>query len=345
MNGLLILIVGFVAGCMIASGVWAILWFFSKKDRHEDAPGTEIMKDIASECAEIENSIVSEGLKKISKSEFQSSISPRLEKITKKLSTNLNSFDVYYVKYIETLIAKYRQALLSSDNFTQPVPELKQSAVPAEKDAEIILPMPQAKPVDAKADLLPEPEHFDQTWQMDFSKSGHERTRFEKNPAVIIKKEDVELSLVEESVAAKAEPPSIEETLPINDRSAPEKVEETVLDRVSLDPEMKDTKIIKTENIPEEKQSEIEKIIIAELSREPADKKDKKRLAEAVEKEKTTQPIPIFEDVKAPEPAVPPQKVVPKEEKTGRAADQKDEHFISGEDLVAKLDSFFGIQD
>jgi hypothetical protein len=98
---------------------------------------------------------------------------------------------------------------------------------------------------------------------------------------------------------------------------------------------MKDTKIIKTDTITEEKQSEIEKIIIAELSREPAEKKDKNRLAEEVEKKKTKQPTPKFEATKAPEPG----------EKAGQAPNQKDENFISGEDLVAKLDSFFGIQD
>jgi hypothetical protein len=335
MNGMMILIIGFVAGCVIASGVWAVLLVISNKGSHQDTSGAETKKEIASECAEIENSIVSEGMKKLSKADFQAAVSPRLEKITKKLSTHLDSFDVYYVKYIESLITKYRAALIPSMG---PRPsEAKNTMEPTSKAFETSQPAVKEK----TADLLPEPEHFDKTWEMDFSQISQERARFEKSPDILIKKEkDTEPSLIESRPDFHAQIPTpLEETLPIVEPPVSEKAEDTVFNRLASDGEMKDTKIIQTENITEEKQSEIEKIIIAELSREPADKKEKIQPLNSVEKKKAPIAEHTFEEVKKTEVTVPPDKPIEK------APTQKDENFISGEDLVAKLDSFFGIQD
>jgi hypothetical protein len=349
MNAVMILIIGFVAGCVIASGVWAVLVVISNKGRHPDTSGAETRKEIASECAEIENSIVSEGMKKMSKADFQSAVSPRLEKITKKLSSHLDSFDVYYVKYIESLIAKYRSALIPTVS-VDPMPlEKKTILEPVSKEFEISQPS-EGKTQKKTSDLLLEPEHFDHTRPMDFSKISQDRARFEKNPGILIQKEkDIELSPIESSTEFQERATTTpEETLPLYEPPASEKTEDILFNRLASDGEMKDTKIIQTENITEEKQSEIEKIIMAELSREPVDNPSKKPEPEVAGKKIAASPAPAIEYPKHIEktiqPEEPPVKTT-KEPPSPATPAPKDENFISGEDLVAKLDSFFGIQD
>jgi hypothetical protein len=295
MNGITGIIIGFTAGCVIASGLWAVLWVFFKSERHADKSRIEIKKEIASEYAEIENHIVLKNLKKISDSDFRSAVSPRLEKITKYLSVNMELFDVYYVKYIESLIIRYRQALIPSEKSDQP--EMHAAAgPPREKEADILFPTTKQEPIKAPADLELTPENLDQTWQMDFSKIRSERA-LDKKVGIIVEK-----GINEEPPAVSTPPP--EEKLPVQpspeeatiaiEPSLQEKAEETVFERLSPDLREKDTKIIKTENIPQEKQSEIEKIIIAELNREPDEKTKQGRMGESGKKKKVKEDVPEF---------------------------------------------------
>ena len=334
------MIVGFIAGSVVASGVWGILWALLKSERRAYKSSLAIMQDLATECAEIENFIVSKGINKITKTDFQSSVSSRLDKITKKLSSHMDFFDVYYVKYIESLIARYRQELLASEKSDQSVKEAKSmESVEAsiKKEEEEILLSTKAEetikpPVEPVSD-----EDFDKTWQMDFSIPRSESILHGKNADAVAQKEikktpvpdsedKFEVQLSPEETKTPVEPPSRE------------KVEETTLDRRAPD-EGKDTKIIKTEDIPKDKQSEIEKIIIAELSHEQATKGKESRAEETKKAEETVQD---FSEATHAETTTQKEKATKKKEK---APSQRNENFISGEDLVAKLDSFFGIKE
>jgi hypothetical protein len=459
MNSLMVWGLGFVFGAAVASGVWAIIWALSKGDRRIQRSRADAIQEIASESAEIENQLVAYSVKGMSETAFRSALSPRLEKITSLLSTNMHSFDVYYVKYIESLVARYRQALTGEavPGVTKNGPETE--PVELDKDTVLSLKDDAAEKIqnagrsESGAGRLGGDDfnqgHFDQTWQMDFSKEMGERASFPSMTGVTPGKETVQ------TASGDVEGAAIPDSLP---GGAPEKILGSPIQRKTEDlasettiseGEIKDTKIIETEDISEEKQSEIERMIIAELSKEPqaqeklkdaaktkgaepavggiqefeigkktdkpevvrefevgkkaekpdlvqefevgkrsvdseavrefeigkkadkpeavrefevgkkAEKPDLVQEVEVSKKSVELESVREFDVSKKPlEPeaaqafeiggTAEPQGEKPnksKKDEKQSVPQQKDEHFISGEDLVAKLDSFFGIKD
>jgi hypothetical protein len=311
MNGMMILVLGFIAGAVIASGIWGVVWALLRNERRTGKYRTETMEEIASQCAEIDNKIVAYSVKSISETTFRSAVSPVLEKITSSLSTNMDSFDVYYVKYVESLIARYRQTLIAPVKSDQSVRNTEVDAILSEKKVDF--------PVLANAEKL-SPELKD-----------------EQESPVAFSVEDLPPA-----------PPKATALVDTIDSSDEEKSHETapepIFESVSSDVEMKDTKIIRTENIPEEKQSEIEKIIIAELNRESEGERQQEKPRESDKSEQPLGSRPQRYD-RSSGTGKQAEKIVKKEEKEriSPPPPNKDDSFISGEDLVAKLDSFFGI--
>jgi hypothetical protein len=345
MNGLMEILLGFITGSVVASGLWAVLWVLVKKERRADKARNEIIRDIASECAEIENYLIVKGMKRITIIEFQSKVSPRLDKITMMLSTHMDTFDVYYVKYIESLIARYREGLLESDKNDKPEKGREKARPHADMEVETLSRAAAGEKDEAPADREVIQDNFDQTWQIDFPKLKSEQAVFEKNAALSAEK-DILKSPGAEIPEEKSEvQPALERPREAIKPLPPDKGEETVFDRVSQDVGMKDTKIIKTESIPQEKQSEIEQIIIAELNREPGATSKPAKAGEPGVKKKADEAVPEFGNDKGAQATTQPKKTIEKEKNEIARPPQKDENFISGEDLVAKLDSFFGIKD
>jgi hypothetical protein len=382
MNSMMVLVLGFITGSVIASGVWAVLWALSKSERQAQRSRVEAIDEIASECAEIENQLVTYSLKGMSETAFRSSISSRLEKITRLLSTNMHSFEIYYVKYIESLVARYRQALTgqASSEQTVAMPTLAEAIetdqaliateappVPLEKELDLSIPSdadekfkPEEKDkvtenkepfVEREPDQSGDFVHgnFDQTWKMDFSKGRGEHEPFNKMDILDAMKDtpqSAEKVTTNETVAGPSAKHPLEETIELPIR---EKPKEPIPERIVSDAVLKDTKIIKTENISKEKQSEIENIIIAELNREPqVQTKETGGGLGIGKKEQPADAIGEFEVSRLSKPVEPqqqPKKNNKKEDKQNATSPQKDENFISGEDLVAKLDSFFGIKE
>ena len=379
---MMVFVLGFITGSIIASGVWAVLWALSKNERQARRSRVEAIDEIASECAEIENQLVAYSLKGMSETAFRSSISSRLEKITRSLSTNMHLFEIYYVKYIESLVARYRQALIGQAPSGQTValPTLAEAIetdqalkapealpVPLEKELDLSIPSgadKKSKPeekdkvtenkepfVEREPDQSGDFVHgnFDQTWKMDFSKGKGEHVPFDKMDILDAMKDmpqSTEKVTTNETVVGPSAKHPLEETIELPIR---EKPKESIPERILSDAVLKDTTIIKTENISKEKQSEIEKIIIAELNREPkAQTKQAGGGSGIGKKEQAADAIGEFEVSRLSRPEEPqrkPKKNNKKEDKQNAASPQNDENFISGEDLVAKLDSFFGIKE
>jgi hypothetical protein len=323
MNTMMELLLGFIAGAVIASGLWALLWALLKNERRDAKQRTTIMEEIAVDCAEIENQIVSRTMNKSSASTFRSAVSPRLDKITKKLATNMHIVDVYYVKYVESLIERYRLALLDHDD--------KAGAAKIEKQIAV-------DEIDS--------EHLDKTWQFDFSKEKSDGALLDKQSDKLDEK-PITIPAVPEMKAQTPTASAIPATLE-NKPLPPKEPEESVFEAISS-PDSgikdKDTKVIMTENIPVSKQSEIEKIIMAELRGESPDEAPagKDEIAETQKAEASA--AVEFESVPDSKAAIDNTIPDDKNEKTAPPATRKEETFISGEDLIAKLDSFFGIKE
>jgi hypothetical protein len=352
MNGMMIMVLGFIAGAVIASGIWGVVWALFKNERRTGENRSEIVEEIASQCADIENKIVAYSAKSISETAFRSAVSPVLEKITLSLSTNMDSFDVYYVKYIESLIARYRQAIIAPVKSYQSVMNAEAVLVTTEKKEEFSSPANVEKPAPEPTPAAQSrPETIDQSWEADNSKESPQKITEDKEIDFTIEKDEQESPGALSVEDLPPEPPETSALVDISDSSDEETdhaiAPEPIFETVSSDSKMKDTKIIRTENIPEEKQSEIEKIIIAELNKEPEAKKLQEKPKEPEASKQPLESKSEYFDLRPSGSGKQAEKIFEKKEKEPLSPPppppQKDENFISGEDLVAKLDSFFGI--
>ena len=130
-------LLGFVLGCVLTSGVWAIIQALSKNERRLAKQRHTAMQEIAAECAEIDGKISVTALKATSAVSVLTALAPRIEKVNKMLTINMPFFDVYFVKYIEALIARYEAVVLPVEQ-AAPAPEIKKSpaaSIPENKDA------------------------------------------------------------------------------------------------------------------------------------------------------------------------------------------------------------------
>jgi len=261
----------------------------------------------------------------------------------------MDSFDVYYVKYIESLIARYRNTLIAPAKSDQSVRNAEADSVSSEKKDNFPIPINVENIAPEPPDAQSRPEDVDQSWEMDSSKEGPKKTTENKEIDFTIEKDKQESPIALSIEDLPPAPPPASASVDIVDSSDEETDHETapepIFESISSDAEMKDTKIIRTENIPEEKQSEIEKIIIAELNREPEEKRQQEKPKES---EASKQPLgnkSEYYNVRPSGSGKQADKIIEKKEKETLSPPppQKDDNFISGEDLVAKLDSFFGI--
>jgi hypothetical protein len=125
-----ILLLGVVLGCVVASGIWAVLWTLIKGDKRLQKDRIDIMRNIAVLCAELDGILAGRMAGGAAFTDFQSSLSPLLEKVRRNLTVSMPLLDVYYVKYIESLIARYEQALAKASG-------AEKASTVAEKDASV----------------------------------------------------------------------------------------------------------------------------------------------------------------------------------------------------------------
>lgn len=346
MNGLMVLLTGFVAGAVIASGVWAILWVVSKNENRIAKQRSEVMQDIAADCAEIDSRTASHAMKTTTDEAFQSTVSSRIRTISRKLTTNMHLLDVYYVKYIESLVAQYRRDLETSASGPAAAPKDKASS-----------PMPSMK-IDESFSLPAQPAVVDVTQALDIphddlesdKDQGLKNKSLEATPDKEVFKQ-MDFEVFEDKPTKVSNTAATEEM----NTTASKKTEETelsieaVADTRSSDAKTKDTKVIQSDT----GHADIEKVILEELNRELIAKE--KELSVEKPDMKMRQETPVLkkgDDLIAEIPAQPLKKeetpVLPEvQDEKGKAAPQRkaDDNFISGEDLVAKLDSFFGIKE
>ena len=305
-QGMFVLLLGVVLGCVVASGIWAVLWTLIKGDKRQQKDRIDIMRNIAVLCAETDDVLVRRAG---ALSEFRSSLSSLLEKIHRNLTVSMPLLDVYYVKYIESLIARYEQALVQGLGVEKPTTIIDRAAVPSaivEKDA--------AEPSGGRAPQIPieEPgiaaaENFDVTQQFDLEKEKPVPEFLDKK-TVVIKK----------TVQAA---PATEEVEIIKGPQAP------IAAVWSKKPDL---------DFSDEITFEFKRTSFEEPKSAIKSTAEKKPEAKKIPSEDTGV-VDIEEMIKT-------QKIDVKEESAKIFKQQlQEEHFISGEDVIDKLDSFFGI--
>jgi hypothetical protein len=266
-QGMFILLLGVVLGCVVASGIWAVLWTLIKGDKRLQKDRIDIMRNIAVVCAEIDGALAGHAGEDV-----QTSLSLLLEKIRRNLTVSMPLLDVYYVKYIESLIARYELSISSAEKTSTDI-EKTATASLASHNPEKVAAVPHAR--QEYQDRVEDPgsiaaTNFEVTQQYDFAKEkpGHEA--LDKRATVMT--EPTETSSAAKEVTAKGVVADVKPT-------------------------------------------------VQETQREDAGEVS-------------------IEDM------LSTQKIELKEEKAKTLNQQnQDEHFISGEDVIDKLDSFFGFDN
>jgi hypothetical protein len=315
-NVVLSLSVGLILGILIASGVWAVLLTFVRNERRTARERNAALREITEECAEAEKIVSSSAASAQTAQALGAALSPRIEKIRKALTANMPFLDVYFVKYIESCLAGYqrlaaeegeRKRVFSIDKYLsepkQSPPSLVESAV---KDIRSRI----EKGIATAEEAMPQ----------------------KARPAAPIAKEPPQPSAPASREKAPAvEPPAIDL------RTGIITVEEIGEEKKPLEPRRKkeETKpAFETKPVVPEKTIQWDRSELLGLASKP-----EAIVVESTVEVKPAAPVrvkPAAETVVPPSPVKP----APKEEKKPEEAKAD---MISGEDIVSKLDSFFGI--
>lgn len=367
-NIVLSLSVGLILGIMIASGVWAVLLALVRNERKSMRERNVVVRGITEECAEAEKIISSPAAKTMNAHGLRSALSPKVEKIRKTLMTNMHLLDIFFVKYVESLADSYqrmysetgaeKQAFAVDKYLSEEKPVSgASSAEAALKDirsriekgiatAEEALPSRAQATVQEISPARPAPPLTEEKRCMGVSAAapvvagGAGREAVAEPPIIdlrtgVITVEETKPSTAEEPVVGKQKTPSPD--MKIEKPKAPEKGEE----EFDFEKEItyKVEKKIREEAkrpVPETKPVTTEKTIqwdrneLLGLAARPE--------AIVVEGAEEAKPASAGQKKKGAETALP-SSLLKKEEKK---PDESKEDMISGEDIVDKLDSFFG---
>jgi hypothetical protein len=287
-----VLLLGIVLGAAAASGIWAVLWALIKGDSRLQKDRVAIMQEIAALCVEMDSLICGDSSRSVA------AHAALLEKLNRKFAVSMPLLEVYYVKYIESLIARYKQTSFGD----QPMGKIVGAHAPAQ-------PAPLEKKAGApQAAVFVKPEA---------PKQSTKEPAKELRPApavVIVKKPEPEITsekTAEFLVTAEAKPDQ-NKTQMIYEKSDAD-LTEAITTQMQLKP---------GEELRNKKAGSFrDKAPAKEISREETGEVNIEDLI-------VTQKIDLKNESAAPaKPAAP------------------EEHFISGEDVIDKLDSFFGFEN
>ncbi|HAJ80646.1 MAG TPA: hypothetical protein DCO75_12845 [Fibrobacteres bacterium] len=296
-HGVMQIIVGVLSGCVLTSGVGAILWALTGSNRLIAAQRHTAINVIAAECAEIDAKISSSDSTTDSSVHIRPEIVTRLEKIKKLLVINMQLLDVYYVKYIETLIARYELKISAPEGIKTVKKESVTAVEPAiEKEFAVELETGKQKPVLEDSN----PVDFEKTQKFDFSKEKHIA---EKKETKVIEKETAESLAEDFEIIEKAEKTeSVKTEIPVQITPVKKTTEKS---EIKPQPAKQPAPADKKSEVPDSEDFIVSK---KNIPAKPANAPVPEALAESV-------------------PKVHP------------------EDFISGDDLIEKIDVFFGIKD
>ena len=153
MNETVILVgIGLILGALLSSGVWLVLYVINKAERQLARERNLIMKAIADESAEADKVLSSVVSKAMNAHALRSALLPKIDKMHKLLTANMHILDIYFVKYMESQIARYRD---SFEGQGQEPPAAAAAGYPAEAPPR----QPEAAPEEfAVPEMRPRPQ-------------------------------------------------------------------------------------------------------------------------------------------------------------------------------------------
>ena len=118
------LISGILIGVVVCSIIWGVVIGILKKNAGKSIRKRDgVIRSIAGLLADIDTFVASYRAGLINNAELRRSITPKLDSVNRSFKLNMHILDIFYLKYIETLINEYNRIALS-----------RSSQVPAEKN-------------------------------------------------------------------------------------------------------------------------------------------------------------------------------------------------------------------
>jgi len=144
-------VVGTVVGIVLSSTVWSmVITSRAKQERKEKELRDQIISSIAENLTEIDRLLASNFSGQIKDNSFEKSLSSKIEAINKILNSSMHNLDVYYVKYIESLLDQFYELICD---------ESEENSVPAASEKAQKTETPQVKPI-IKAEPVKVPEQI-----------------------------------------------------------------------------------------------------------------------------------------------------------------------------------------
>jgi hypothetical protein len=113
-NGILLIVITVLVAFM-AIGVWGILFALVRSRSRANDERNAAIRGITEECVEADRVLSSSAKTGMSVHTLKSALLPKIDKILKMLTANMHILDVYFVKYTESRVAAFQEALASSD--------------------------------------------------------------------------------------------------------------------------------------------------------------------------------------------------------------------------------------
>ena len=299
-----VLLLGIVLGAAVTSGIWAVLWALIKGDNRLQADRVAIMQEIAALCVEIDSLI--DGAPALAAG--SPALAALMEKLLRKFTVSMPLLDVYYVKYIESMIARYKQTPVVFSGKAASATAAAPIKTPAPAHLEIVKEKPAVQPPPAAKAPVEKPA-----------------------PAKPLTKEPAQ--------RPPASPPQ-----PVVQKAASEIPSDKTAEFIVQSGAWPDPS--KTQMIHEKMDADLTEAITTQMPLKPGEELKKAQSP-------VTSPKAPAQDVSREETGevnIEDLLVTQKfEVKTDASAAAKpgapDEHFISGEDVIDKLDSFFGFEN
>jgi hypothetical protein len=263
------LLIGIIAGGSIASVIWVIAnIIIGNKGKAERNERNSVISSIGERIAETDSLLVSFSAGAISGERCKSQIIRNIETIQSLYKPNLHLFDVFYTKYIDTLITRYteyfksvstvaKQPVVSVDHFAEAASVATEQPVFAEKES-VVTPPPvpeiiekvSPKTVETIAPVAIEPVVEEKKEFSEILLSS------KKEPAIVdFSTRNVELNI--EPVALEPVATEHFEILPVEDADIPGAQPE-VQDITSIeDLQKEESEEIASASMPKEQEAEI----------------------------------------------------------------------------------------
>ncbi|HUI92285.1 MAG TPA: hypothetical protein VLX68_08565 [Chitinivibrionales bacterium] len=136
--------IGLILGLLLSSVIWIALYVINKAERQLTRERNLIVKTIADESAEADKILSSALSKSMNAHGLRTALLPKIDKMHKLLTANMHILDIYFVKYMELQIVRFRASYEVQEQPAAPAAGYPAETAP--RQTEVTSRQPEAAP-------------------------------------------------------------------------------------------------------------------------------------------------------------------------------------------------------